>query len=175
MPLKAHLKNQRLHNFYSMIHPHLTSTMSHPDYYLIYVPLFYSVCSIFQHIFSFCLPRSHLSPSHLFYELYQVSVAACHFFLSFRHDFSIDRFHVHSCQLINNSFVRNFNRFRSGLNFLNSLKKVGHVGLSHGCHVICEAVRWLAASPRLMIFFIKILRYAIILAVMGLYSDLMWK
>ena len=60
--------------------PHLTSTTSHRDYHLIYVPLFYSVCSIFQHIFSFCLPRSHLSPSHLFYELYQVSVAAWHFF-----------------------------------------------------------------------------------------------
>ena len=37
----------------------------------------HSVCSIFQRMF--CLPLSHLSPYHLFYELYQVSVAACHF------------------------------------------------------------------------------------------------
>ena len=37
----------------------------------------HSVCSIFQ--LMFCLPLSHLSPYHLFYELYQVSVAACHF------------------------------------------------------------------------------------------------
>ena len=27
----------------------------------------------------FCLPLSYLSPYHLFYELYKVSVAACHF------------------------------------------------------------------------------------------------
>ena len=37
----------------------------------------HSVCSIFQRMF--CLPLSHLSLYHLFYELYQVSVAACHF------------------------------------------------------------------------------------------------
>ena len=37
----------------------------------------HSVCSIFQRMF--CLSLSHLSPYHLFYELYQVSVAACHF------------------------------------------------------------------------------------------------
>ena len=44
--------------------------------YLLHVHL-HSVCSIFQRMF--CLPVSHLSPYHLFYELYQVSVAACHF------------------------------------------------------------------------------------------------
>ena len=37
----------------------------------------HSECSIFQRMF--CLPLSHLSPYHLFYERYQVSVAACHF------------------------------------------------------------------------------------------------
>ena len=53
----------------------------------------YSVCSIFQRMF--CLPLSQLSPSHLFYELYKVTVAVCNFFLHYRHDLSIDRFHVY--------------------------------------------------------------------------------
>ena len=38
-----------------------------------------------------------------------------------------------------------------------------------------EVARWLVASRGLMIVFIKILRYAPILAIIGLYSDQIWK
>ena len=62
--------------FYLIIHPYSTYTVSHQDYYSLHVHL-HSVCSIFQRMF--CLQLSHLSPYHLFYELHQVSVAACHF------------------------------------------------------------------------------------------------
>ena len=48
------------------------------DYYSLHVHL-HSVCSIFQRMLCLYLFFSHLSPSHLFYELHQVSVTACHF------------------------------------------------------------------------------------------------
>ena len=55
---------------------HMYGVPSRLSDYSLHVHL-HSVCSIFQRMF--CLPLSHLSPYHLFYELYQVSVAACHF------------------------------------------------------------------------------------------------
>ena len=93
----------------------------------------HSVCSIFQRMF--CLPHSHLSPYHLFYELYQVSVAACPFLLNFRHGLSIDPSHMH-LSIYKRSFYQEFQQISKWCSFENSLRKVGHIGLSHGCHVI---------------------------------------
>ena len=49
VPRKTRSENQRLQNFYSLIHP---CTVSHQDYYSLYVHL-HSVCSIFQRMFLF--------------------------------------------------------------------------------------------------------------------------
>ena len=61
VPLKTRSENQRLQNFYSIIHPYSTCTESHQDFYSLHVHLhdLHSVCSIFQRMF--CLPLSHLS------------------------------------------------------------------------------------------------------------------
>ena len=128
-----------------------------------YVHLFYSVCSIFQCMF--CLPLSHLSPSHLFHELYKVSVAVCHCFLHFRHDLSIDRFHVYLSVY--------FNEFRSD----ETLKTPWGKSDILDCHMgvmWLHAARWLVASRGLIIFSVKILRYAPIFAIIGLCSDQIW-
>ena len=104
------------------------------------------------HFFVLLTSLSFVALSSLLRTLSSLCRCLTLFFLTFGMTCQLIDF-MYSCLLINDSFVRNFNRFRSGLNFINSLKKVGHAGLSHGCHVICEAARWLAASPRLIIFF----------------------
>ena len=50
VPLKKCSENQRLENFYSIIRPYSTCTVSHQDYYSPHVHL-HSVCLIFQHMF----------------------------------------------------------------------------------------------------------------------------
>ena len=109
VPLKTRSENQRLQNFYSIIHPYSTYTVSHQGYYSQHVHL-HSVRSIFQRMF--CLPLSHLSPYHLFYELYQVSVLLVTFLLNLRHGLSLDRSHVH-LSIYKRSFYQEFNKFRS--------------------------------------------------------------
>ena len=110
VPLKTGSENQRLQNFYSIIHPYLTCTVSHQDYLIIrymyiytrYAP-FFNAC--FTYRFLICRPIIS------FYELYQVSVAACNFSatfsVNFRHGLSIDRSHVH-LSIYKRSFYREF-------------------------------------------------------------------
>ena len=57
------------------------------------------------------------------------------FLLNFRHGLSIDRSHVH-LSIYKRSFYREFQHISVWWSFENSLRKVGHIGLSHECHVI---------------------------------------
>ena len=57
------------------------------------------------------------------------------FLLNFRHGLSIGRSHVH-LSIYERSFYQEFQQISKLCSFENSLRKVGHIGLSHGCHVI---------------------------------------
>ena len=57
------------------------------------------------------------------------------FLLNFRHGLSIDRSHVH-LSIYKRSFHQEFQQISKWWSFANSLRMVGHIGLSHGCHVI---------------------------------------
>ena len=76
------------------------------------------------------------------------------------------------CQFINNRFIRNFNNCHV------ALKTRWGMSDTLDCHMGVtwfDAARWLAASRMLIIFFIKILRYVLIPAIIPLYSDQTWK
>ena len=94
----------------------------------------HSVCSNFStRVLLVVVLLSHLSPSHLFYEIFIKSLSLLvAFLLKFRHGLSTDRSHVH-LSIYKRPFYQEFQR-----SFENLLRKVGHIGLSHGCHVICR-------------------------------------
>ena len=56
-------------------------------------------------------------------------------FLNFRHGLSIDLSHMHF-SIYKRSFYQEFQQISKWCCFENLLRKVGHIGLSHGCHVI---------------------------------------
>ena len=101
----------------------------------------------------FCLPLSHLSPPHFFYQLYQVSVTVVTFLLNFRHGLSIDRSHVH-LSIDKQSFYQEFQQISKGGSFENSPRKGGTLNCHMGVTWF-DAVRWLTASCRLIIFLLN--------------------
>ena len=154
MPLKARSENQRLHNFYSILHPHLTCTVSHHDYYYYYVHLvLFGMLDFSTHVTCMLTSFSFVALSSLLRTLSSLCRCLSLFFLHFWHDLSIDRFHVY-LSVYQWSFCQELQQISQWWNFENSLRKVGHIGLSHGCHVIRRA-RWLVASRRLMIFILS--------------------
>ena len=136
VPLKTRSGNQRLQNFYSIIHPNSTCRVSHQDYYSLHVHLpdvytryarFFNAC--FAYRFLICRPIISFTN---FIKSLSLLVT---FLLNFRHGLSIDRSHVH-LSIYKRSFLSGISTISKWCSFENSLRKVGHIGLSHGCHVI---------------------------------------
>ena len=134
MPLKTRSENQRLQNFYSIIHPYSTCTVSHQDYLIIrYMYIYTRYARFFNACFAyrFLICRPIISFTNFIKSLSLPVI----FRLNFRHGLSIDRSHVH-LSIYKRSFYQEFQKISKLCSFENSLRKVGHIGLSHVCHVI---------------------------------------
>ena len=134
VPLKTRSENQRLRNFYSIIHPYSTCTVSHQNYLIIchmYIytryARFFNAC--FAYRFLICRPIISFTN---FIKSLSLLVT---FLLNFWHGLSIERSHVH-LSIHKRSIYQEFQQISKLCSFENSPRKVGHIGLSHGCHVI---------------------------------------
>ena len=134
VPLKTRSENQRLQNFYSIIHPYSTCTVSHQDYLIIrFMYIYTRYARFFNACFAyrFLIYRPIISFTNFIKSLSLLVI----FLLNFRHGLSIDRSHVH-LSIYKRSFNQEFQQISKLCSFENLLRKVGHIGLSHGCHVI---------------------------------------
>ena len=133
VPLKTCSENQRLQNFYSIIHPYSTCTVSHQDYLII---RYMYICIRYARFFNACFAyRFLICRSIISFTNFIKSLSLLVTFLNFRHGLSIDLSHVH-LSIYKRSFYQEFQQISKWCCFGNLLRKVGHIGLSHGCHVI---------------------------------------
>ena len=142
----------KISNFYSLIHPYSTCTVSHQDYLII---RYMYICTRYARFFNACFAYHFLicRPIISFTNFIKSLLLLVIFLLNFRHGLSIDQSHVH-CQFINDRFIRNFNKFQS---YVALKTRWGKSDTLH-CHMGVmwfDAPRWLAASRRLIIFLSK--------------------